>query len=78
MQEQTCVHIKVVFARTCVHTQAQIYTCKNKHRRLFFNIFQVFSTKTQPKHVSIPSRVSGFHLNPPESKTQEFIGLKTN
>ena len=33
---------------------------------------------SQPKHVPPPTRVSVFHLNPSQIKTQEFISLKTD
>ena len=69
-----CMHKlknKYTHWRTSLHThefklqtQARFCSRKNKHRRLFFNIFQVFSTKTQPKCVPTPHRVSGFYLNP--------------
>ena len=67
MQEQACVYMNIGCTRKNMST----------HRRVFFDIYKVFSTKTQPKHVPTPFKVSGFHLNPFHSKTQAFKSLKT-
>ena len=58
--------------------QEQVYIHKPDSTYANLRHFQVFSTRTQPKHVPTPSRVSGFHLNPSQSKTKAFLSIKTN
>ena len=59
------------------------WACKNMSAHAGPNLHiqeqthNLFSTKTQPKHVPTPPKVSGFHLNLSHSKTQAFTSLKT-
>ena len=86
-QDGTCTRINW---RTITHTQEQAcirmntgWACKNMSAHAGPNLHiqeqthNLFSTKTQPKHVPTPPKVSGFHLNLSHSKTQAFTSLKT-
>jgi len=57
--------------------QAQVLICMNPYRKVFFHISNHISTKTHPKHVPTPSKVSGFHVNSSHNKTQAFTSPKT-
>ena len=70
--------------RTCkhrLHMQEQVHSRKPEFAHARTNIEGCSSTSpnfSQPKHVPPPPRVSVFHLNPSQIKTQEFIGLNTD
>ena len=64
-----------------LRTQEQVCACNpepahaRRNKECCSSIFSKFS---QPKQVSTPPKVSGFHLNPTHSKTKAFTSLKTN
>ena len=67
-------------SRLC--NQEQVYACRLDSMPTRTNtegcssIFFKFSNPKLNKHVPTPPRVSGFHLNPFQSKTQAFTSLK--
>ena len=77
---------KYTHARTSLRTrkhrlrmQEQVRSHKPKSTHAGTNTEGCSSTSpnfSQPKHVPTPPKVSGFHLNPSQIKTQAFIGLQ--
>ena len=77
MLEQACIHMD----SGCVRKNKSAYVglilgMQERTQKVFLWYLQVFSTKPWPKHVPTPPRVSDFHLNPSQSKTQAFTSLK--
>ena len=57
-------------------TQTRVLIHMNPRKEVFFNIFKHISTKTHPKHLHTPLKVSDFHLKLSHSKTQAFKSPK--
>ena len=58
---------------------ASLSPCMQEHRqKQFFDIFKEVSSKINHRHIPTPPKMSGFHLNPSNSKTQSFTWPKTH
>ena len=75
MHECICMNPGYARKNTPMHVGLNLRT-QEQTQKVVLRHFQFFSTKTHPKHVPTPSKVSDFHLNPFHNKIQEFTSLK--